>query len=165
MLDLQSLSYQRAGQEEADRQRLVDGLLRNLVQSDKELEAAERRAAKRASKVQEARNKLVGGDDVRGRGTSRQLQSPHHAARHATSNRSHTPGQAHRERQRSNERGVSPHHTAESPDQGERVRDKYNPVKGQTWIHRDRDEGYAKQHPKFFAVRHVAEVPTTHKKK
>ena len=173
MLDLQSLSDQRADQEEADRQKLVDGLLRNLVKSDKELEAAERRAAKRASKLQQGRNKQEGGDDARGRGTSRQLQSPHHTARHAarhaaSHSRGHghslTPGQAHRERQRSNERGTTPNHTAESPGQGERVRDKYSPLKGQTWIHRDHDEDYARQHPKFFAVRHVADIPTTQKK-
>ena len=80
MLDLQSLSDQRADQEEADSV-LVDGLLRQLVKSDKELEAAERRAAAsqqaccgRTSKKEEMTPVVE---------APLQLQSPHHTARHA----------------------------------------------------------------------------------
>ena len=67
-----------------------------------------------------------------------------------------TPNQIHKEKLYSKDK-VSPKRVADSFSH-ERVRDKYEPLKN--WIHRDHDEGYAKSHPKSFAVRHVPDLPT-----
>ena len=164
--NLLSLVEKRDIKEQEGRQRLVDELLRNLVESDKELEAAGRRAAKRASKLQGRQNQASFETREKIASNLQRNHTPHHSARHSSHSQSRgfgqgsTPNQIHKEKLYSKDK-VSPKRVADSLSH-ERVRDKYEPLKN--WIHRDHDEGYAKSHPKSFAVRHVPDVPAKHTK-